>query len=336
MGVLTSHLRVALDCVRHGWFIFPCVPGDKVPIKGVSGYLDASNDEARVRAWWEREPRANIAMSPGKSGKVVLDVDHGLTCEDDLRAFMAAHDLPETYAVHTGARIDKETGGPTYRVQLYYDGAGVDTFNGWTVGEYKGDVRGTWGHVMVAGCIHPDSKERYEVLWDLPFTPVPNFVRALRPSAKVREALDDPTAPIVEWRNDTLYRVLCKHRANGADAEMIRDFAHRAVAKMPNPLDEEELETIITNVCKKPVGLPEPIPVLGGGTAAPAAQEPPRDWREHYHTREEMENAPPVDFLIENFLADESHHRVSRTRGYAEVFGRAQCGVVPHNREAAL
>ena len=204
---------IALSCIGRGWHVFPCVPVDKEPLKGVPGYKAATLDVAQVRGWWMREPRANIAMSPGKTGKVVLDIDHGLTDEASLRAFMAAHDLPETYAVRTGRRVNKETGAPAFCVQLYYDGDGVDTFNGWECEGHKGDVRGTWGHVMVAGCIHPDSKERYEVLWDKPFAPVPNFVRALQPAARLREAVADPTAPIVEWRNDTLYhRVLAVAR----------------------------------------------------------------------------------------------------------------------------
>jgi hypothetical protein len=254
-----SFLDIALNCIRRGWHIFPCIPTTKKPIKDCSGYLDASADEARVRGWWAAIPNANVAIATGKSELIVLDVDNGLKSEEHLRAFMAAHDLPETFAVRTGRR-------PDFAVQLYYSGRDCPTFNQWKIGEHGGDLRGsTWGHVMAAGCIHPDSGERYEVLWNLPFAPVPNWVRALRPAKKEREALTDPTAPIVEWRNDTLFRVLCKHRANGADDEMIRDFALRAQARMPNPLDADELETVIRNACKKPIGLPEPIAVLGGG-----------------------------------------------------------------------
>lgn len=257
-----SNLSIALSCIARGWYVFPCVPNEKEPLKGVPGYKAGTLDEKQVRAWWMREPQANPAMSPGKSGLVVLDIDKGLRDEADLRAFMAAHELPETYAVRTGSR-------PEYKVQLYYIGDGVDTFNHWEYDGHGGDVRGsTWGHVMVPGCIHP-SGAIYEVLWDKPFAPVPNFVRALKPVKKEREALTDPNAPIVEWRNDTLYRVLCKHRANGADDEMIRDFALRKQAGMPNPLDEEELETIITNACKQPIGLPEPVAILGTGKTEP-------------------------------------------------------------------
>ena len=191
----------------------------------------------------------------------MTDIDTGLTDEQSLRAFMAAHDIPETYTVRTGKR-------PDFRVQLYYSDP-IPSFNGWAADGHAGDIRGTTGYVMAAGCIHPESKERYAVLLDRPIVPVPNWARALTPKIKAREI--DPTAPIVEWRNDTLYRVLCKHRANGADDEMLRDFALRAVAKMPNPLDEEELEKVIQNACKQPIGLPEPIAVIGGIKPEPEA-----------------------------------------------------------------
>jgi len=292
---MTTFLDIALSYIRRGWYIFPCIPGDKKPIKGVSGYLDASNSEDQIRAWWAATPNANVAIATGKSGLVVLDIDTGPKGEADLRALMAAHDLPETYTVRTGKRT-------AYAVQLYYSGGDCPSFNHWAVGDYGGDVRGsTHGHVMAAGCIHPDSGERYEVLWDRPIAPAPNWVRALKPVKKEREALTDPNAPITEWRNDTLYRVLCKHRANCADDDMIRDYALRINARMPNPLDEEELETVITNACKQPMGEPEPIVVLG----TPKEPQEPVDWRSLFHSKEEALNAPPVTFLIKDFLQRE-------------------------------
>ncbi|MCU1309806.1 MAG: hypothetical protein JWO20_931 [Candidatus Angelobacter sp.] len=288
-----SLVDVAFSCIRRGWYVFPCVPGDKMPIKGCSGYLDAANEEGQARQWWERVPNANVGIAPGRSGLTVLDIDHGIRDEAHLRQFLAAHDIPETFAVRTGRR-------PEFAVQLYYSDP-IPSVGGWELAECKGDVRGIKGHVMGAGSIHPDSGEQYAVLWDLPIAPVPNRVRALR--AKASERGIDPTAPIVEWRNDTLYRVLCKHRANGADEEMVRDFAFRAVARMPNPLDEEEVERIIQNACKQPVGQPEPIAVIG--TSKPE-KKTVTDWRELYHTFDELENAPPVTFLIEGFLTEDA------------------------------
>jgi hypothetical protein len=285
---MNSFLDIALNCAARGWYVFPC--SGKVPLhKG--GYQNASKAEGDVQKWWAKTPDANVAIAPGLSGLTILDIDHGIRDESHLREFLSAHDIPVTFAVRTGRR-------PEFAVQLYYSEP-IPSVGGWQIGDCQGDVRGVKGHVMAAGSIHPDSKERYEVLWDLPIVPVPNFVRALRSAAKERDG--DSTAPITEWRNDTLYRVLCKHRANGADDEMIRDFALREVARMPNPLMEEETEQIIRNACKQPKGQPEAVAVIGE-----MEKKPVTHWRERYATFEQLRDAKPTSFLIEGFLALDS------------------------------
>ena len=239
----------ALAALKRGWYVFPC--NGKIPIEE-GGFKTATNDEAKVREWWTAYPKANPGVWPGGSLITSVDIDTGLTNETSLREFCARYGLPETFALRTGKR-------PQFRVQLIFSG-NTDSFNKWQVDEFAGDVRGSWGHIMAPGSIHPESGAAYEILWDKPLSPLPEWVRNLQPVRKQREI--DPTAPIVEWRNDTLYRVLCKHRSNGADDEMIRAFAYRAVAQMPNPLDDEEVERVITNALKQPIGLPEAIPVL--------------------------------------------------------------------------
>jgi hypothetical protein len=160
---------------------------------------------------------------------------------------------------------------------------------------------------MAPGSIHP-SGERYTVLFDNPIAPVPDWVRGLR--AKKKERVIDPLAPITEWRNDTLYRVLCKHRANGADDEMLRDFALRAQARMPDPLDEEELERIIANACKQPIGGDPEAGLVPLGKKL----EPPLDWRAKYHTLEDFLNVPPGKFLVDGILFEGS---ITALAGYA-------------------
>jgi hypothetical protein len=278
-----SLLDAALGCVRRGWSVFPC--GGKVPLFE-GAYRDATLDEVQVREWWERTPKASPAIAPGKSAITVLDIDTGLTDEAGLRAFMRDRGIPETFAVRTGKR-------PQFRVQLYFQGCGGESFNKWQDGEFGGDLRATWGHVLAPGAVHPESKQLYAVLWDLPLAPVPAWVRSLK--AQRVERIVDVHAPIVEWRNDTLFRVLCKHRANGADDEMIRDFALRKQAEMPNPLDEDELERIIQNACKFPIGSQDPVAVI---IASKTAKPAPSDWREWFDAEDDILNAPPVRHVI--------------------------------------
>ncbi len=67
----------ALAYARHGWPVFPCVPGGKEPATR-HGFRDASTDPGQIRHWWNRLPGANVAIATGSPGPDVLDVDqHG-------------------------------------------------------------------------------------------------------------------------------------------------------------------------------------------------------------------------------------------------------------------
>jgi hypothetical protein len=71
-----SYLEMALAYAKKGMPVFPLAPGAKVPTKGSHGHLDASKNDAVVRALWEPHPDANIGLATGaKSGLVVIDED---------------------------------------------------------------------------------------------------------------------------------------------------------------------------------------------------------------------------------------------------------------------
>ncbi len=305
-------LRQALSCIQRGWHVFPCIPRDKWPRiakkDGGHGYKDATLDEAQIRAWWTQWPDCNPGIATGKSGIVVCDVDNGIT-EDTLTRWCEDHGIPATYAVRTGSR-------PKFKVQLYFSnpqGHTVPSFNHWEDGEQSGDVRGTtWGHVLAAGSVHP-SGAAYEVLWDLPLAPVPDFVRGLKlcpPKDKEGKPLPPrtlaDTGPISEWRNDAMTRLLGQARAQGQDDDQIAETAHRLNdERMVLPLEEDELENIIQHACEWEIGEPDPV-VLIGGKPVNCAGLAPVDWRTHYHSFAEMESAPPITFLIDGFLPHES------------------------------
>jgi len=73
-----SHmLDWALAYASNGWPVLPCRPGGKEPMTR-HGFHDASTAEPQIRAWWERQPDANIALATGTPGPDVLDIDqHG-------------------------------------------------------------------------------------------------------------------------------------------------------------------------------------------------------------------------------------------------------------------
>jgi Bifunctional DNA primase/polymerase, N-terminal len=67
-------LRRALAYAGHGWPVFPCLPGEKLPATR-HGFKDATTDPERIRAWWARHSASNVAIATGHPGPDVLDVD---------------------------------------------------------------------------------------------------------------------------------------------------------------------------------------------------------------------------------------------------------------------
>ena len=65
-------LESALAYARMGYAVFPCVPGGKAPATK-HGCKDATTDEARIRAWWQKQPGANIGLAT--AGLIVVDID---------------------------------------------------------------------------------------------------------------------------------------------------------------------------------------------------------------------------------------------------------------------
>lgn len=75
----TTMLDAALGYARRGWPVFPLRPRSKGTFKGSHGFLDATTDEAQIRAWWTQRPGANIGLAVAAAGLVAVDVDprHG-------------------------------------------------------------------------------------------------------------------------------------------------------------------------------------------------------------------------------------------------------------------
>lgn len=153
--------RSALWYARHGWRVFPCIPGRKEP--AVKGWQrQATTDERQVRRWWSEwpGPAGNIGIACGPaSGLYVLDVDqHQLDGEQSLiLAIDRCGDLPAGPVQRTGS------GGR----QLFYrypDGLDCPNTTGnarWLSARSRRgfgpgvDTRGKGGFVVVPPSIHP-------------------------------------------------------------------------------------------------------------------------------------------------------------------------------------
>ena len=121
-GVLGQALAYAAS-----WPVFPVRPDDpacpggagcdcKAPLTA-HGFKDAATDRARIRAWWQRWPRANVAIATGAPGPDVLDVD----VKPDGSGFAAFNRL-KLAGMLTGARALVRT--PSGGLHAYFAGTG--------------------------------------------------------------------------------------------------------------------------------------------------------------------------------------------------------------------
>lgn len=67
-------LAAALAAAARGWFVFPLVPGGKIPT--VRDWESrATTERGRIHSWWAGAASNNVGIAAGKSGLVVIDLD---------------------------------------------------------------------------------------------------------------------------------------------------------------------------------------------------------------------------------------------------------------------
>lgn len=146
----------ALFYASQGLAVFPLWPGKKNPLTS-SGYKDATTDEAKIRAWWDRWPKANVGIATGLiSGLVVLDVDPRHGGIESLEKLIADLGLViEAPTVWTG----RDDGGR----HLYFAHPGGQAIRCRSnLRGYPGlDVRADGGYVVAPPSIHPETGKRY-------------------------------------------------------------------------------------------------------------------------------------------------------------------------------
>jgi hypothetical protein len=197
---MSALLEVALASAARSWPVFPLRPGTKVPLiakaKGGNGVHDATCDADRIRAWWTREPGANIGLAAGPLWWA-LDLDYaGWEAEqpDGATTFTALVErfgpLPPT--------VMQLTGGGGWQLLFTGDARvknGVKFLPGL-------DTRSAGGYITAPPSIHPDSGRTYA--WrrghgpdDLPIATAPEWLVALvEPVEPPRPTTAEPALPI--------------------------------------------------------------------------------------------------------------------------------------------
>src|SRR5690625_3149482 len=70
-------LTAALAYAECGWYVLPIKQGSKHPgsVVGFAWHTHSTRDPEQIAAWWAGADHG-VALHAGRSGAVVLDVDH--------------------------------------------------------------------------------------------------------------------------------------------------------------------------------------------------------------------------------------------------------------------
>jgi hypothetical protein len=202
LEILTA---AAEACLSEGWAILPLTPNGKTPLpctvneqghvrrwhNGVHSVYSASFGPVReyvapktgkiqkttlaLQAWWDGL-ESNPAIALELSGMTALDIDDGISDENELLAFMSDFNIPITRAIRSGRTS-------SFGVHLLYKGV---TDSGsfaieWRDKTVKGEVKSRDKYVAAEGSFHK-SGNQYIRLWDtvIAETPVPLFADILK------------------------------------------------------------------------------------------------------------------------------------------------------------
>jgi hypothetical protein len=243
-------LRQALIFAEHGWPVFPCQRGQKIPAT-THGFRDATTEPEQITHWFARHPDRNLAVATGTPGPDVLDVDQRGQAGN---GFAALNQLRRAGLLEgASAYVRTPSGG----LHAYF--TGTSQRNGHLAGQHL-DFRSAGGYVLVP----PSEVDRkpYQLLrapggrGELDWATV---TRLLQPSSlhqrpETRQAADGDLGRLAAWmarqeegnRNAGLFWA-----ANRAlEANPAVDLSPLAVAARQAGLDEPEIERTLDSARK--------------------------------------------------------------------------------------
>jgi hypothetical protein len=299
--------------------VFPCKPRAKEPLTE-HGFKDATTDQKRITAWWQKWPDANIAMPTGAaSGLLAVDIDPRNGGDKALDELQAEHGrLPDT--------AEQITGGGGRHIIFRHPGVPVPKALAPGI-----DLKGDGGYIVVALSIHPSGKP-YQ--WDGPegrnalLSPaeMPNWLRGLIAATSNGGTRSKPVAEMAEkWapgnRNNLLTSLAGKMRWSGLSPQAIAAALLVENSQRCTPLPDDEVRSIARSV-----GRYEPPP------PNKALRRP------EIVTLSEVE-ARPVSWLWDPYLAFGTLAMLSGDPGAGKTFlslaiaGALTVGRVPYSGE---
>lgn len=182
----------ALSAARLGWYVIPC-GSDKRP-KTKNGLKDATTDEAQIRAWWERHPKALPAVVAGRSGLAIADFDVKGGKDGLSKLHELGHTLPTTWMQDTQnngshaffiapAGIDLPNG----TADMFEKGSGIDRRTGESYAVIYADPPASLGELAPAPEWLVVSGDRAESVDSAPHAGVGEFVARLVPGKPTKD-----------------------------------------------------------------------------------------------------------------------------------------------------
>ena len=276
-------LEIALRNAARSFRVHPTK--EKVPI--VPGWPDlATTDPATIEQWAEQYPDANCGVAVGPDLCVLESDDLA-----KLKELLNGVEIPATYTVQ--ARDN--------RPHFYFRQTAKTTLSGNRTLAGIFEFKQNRLQVIGEGSTHPTGAI-YRVIDDSPIVDMPDelMTALVRLDMEAKAAQGKDAAPVEGSRNNYLTSIAGKLRNDGLGAEALKLALLQHNADVCNPpLTDDEVESIAASVARYDV--PEPV-----GEVTVGEQKKVTDWREHYHTFEEMENAPPAAFLIDGFLQQDA------------------------------
>lgn len=342
VGWQTLLCESALQLSKLGWYVFPCVAGEKRPLTK-NGFKDATRDPKTIRAWWDKHPLANIGVDCGRSKLAVVDLD-----------IKNGADGPGEWAalnIDDSAALEQETpSGGIHKIWSTPDGIKS------TAGKLGPgiDTRGEGGYIVVAPSCTPEGS----YVWEASSHPqdqapgtLPVELADLLKMNGHHKASDpwDSAAQAVQLGQDT--NALPEHITEG---ERNVRLASLAGSMRRRGLDAQDmLPTLLAfdqKHCEPPLGAQEVQAIAESIERYPPgnvpAIEPPTDRKESLLTRADASdegNARCVDALYQGqFLHVEAfgwmaHERTHWGRELAESrLDRAVVNVLQRRRLAAV
>jgi hypothetical protein len=170
---LVQELKAAAeDALARGFAILICEPKDKLPWSKYSlhGVKDATRVPEEALKPWNEGQEANYGIAGEQSNLCVVDCDKGLSSPEQLFDWMKKNGLPDTFIVQSGRA--------GFGAHIYYSGAMPSVK--FDLDGVLGEIKSIGGYVIGAGCIHPDTKEKYKIICDNDIAPTPDILLSLK------------------------------------------------------------------------------------------------------------------------------------------------------------